>query len=1115
MKPFDAENIELKGKNLIEASAGTGKTYSIGILVLRMLLEKNIRIEQILMVTFTNAAVAELEIRIRSFLRKAHKIARNFDKNTVNTTEDSIYTIVGRAINQKGKEEVIKLLRNAILFLDETSIFTIHGFSQFTLSEYAFETGQLFNTEIIEDQSKIIEAVVNDFWRKNISVLDMEILKVLDDTGFTRMKLLDFAKDIINGKKLYVRNRIDKKEWLALVKEKQNQVEIAYSHISKLVKNNWGIIRHTSIRSTKMKDIISNNDYKGFVEKFITDYKRFEKKGEQKYVQNFEFLFDSIKNITDAESEFNDLKIEIMVNIFDDAAGYLVEEVEKRKNRNQMLSFYDLISKLHREVVINDNHGIQNKLREKYKCVFIDEFQDTDYLQYGLFKKVFVDEGNSIVFFIGDPKQSIYGWRGADLNTYINARNDIEYKYTMKSNFRSTASLIAAMNEFFPSGTCGESLESNPFCSKEIAYEEVNTANKDLAVLYKNDKPVSSFDIINHPHKSNSIDILFESTAKEVLDLLHTGYFDKDNVKTRVKPDNIGILVRSNKETKKMKKLLLKYNVPAIITDETKVMETDEAKDLYYVIFAIINPDNSSISRALLTSFTGFTTEIVANQDLDYHKSLFLELQKNWKSSGIYSAVLSFIKNYDIRKYLLDKSTGNGYRIYSNLMQLTDILNEKETFDNYGPEKLADWLKKSLEGLDSSSKYEQQLESDDKAVKISTIHKSKGLSYDIVLLPHANFSSQTESNIKSTTFHKDDDIFMSFYKTQEELDNFRFQAEQENRRLLYVAITRAIYKCIINFNNKDGTLNSFMHGNFSDNINIKQPLKETAYIYTPEDEKKIEKKPILFTGKIEDKWRLTSYSGLDIHTVNHSWEKEPEQIYKEEYENFIFRELPKGIQTGLIVHSLFEYIDFTDDTNWDKIIERTLKYAGRKVSKENIKKYKDLLKNTVNTTMYPNDFKLSDIENNKRFNELEFFFSFDNWKGNEIKNILPHVSISNQHIEGIMHGFIDLLFEDRGKFYILDWKTNYLGNIIEDYTQDKLEKAMTNNNYHLQYYIYTIAAKRFFEDRLPQFDYEKHFGGIYYLFIRGMRNGQSNGIFFTKPDRGKLLLLEKILTSPE
>ena len=181
LQEFNVKSVPLLGTNLIEASAGTGKTYSIAILVLRLILEKEMLLKQILMVTFTKAAVAELEGRVRKFIRAALNFAQSGIK-----TDELINTLIKNSIEKKGAEKIISLLKDARMQLDETSIFTIHSFCQNTLNEFAFETGQLFNSVVVEDQSTLVEKVSNEFWRKKITTLDLDLLLLLKNKGLSR-----------------------------------------------------------------------------------------------------------------------------------------------------------------------------------------------------------------------------------------------------------------------------------------------------------------------------------------------------------------------------------------------------------------------------------------------------------------------------------------------------------------------------------------------------------------------------------------------------------------------------------------------------------------------------------------------------------------------------------------------------------------------------------------------------------------------------------------------------------------------------------------------------------------------------------------------------------------
>src|SRR5215210_6341644 len=198
IKPFNASTVPLRGSNLIEASAGTGKTYSIAIMVLRLILEKRISVKEILMVTFTKAAVAELEERIRLFIREAHKVSLKKQ-----TSDDTITKIVNQAIKDTTRQEVQQILKDAVLFLDETSVLTIHGFCQQTLTEFAFETNQLFGSETLNDLPSLIESEVNKFWRENITTLDVTLLGQLIEHGLCRSDIVSVIREHISGKKYF------------------------------------------------------------------------------------------------------------------------------------------------------------------------------------------------------------------------------------------------------------------------------------------------------------------------------------------------------------------------------------------------------------------------------------------------------------------------------------------------------------------------------------------------------------------------------------------------------------------------------------------------------------------------------------------------------------------------------------------------------------------------------------------------------------------------------------------------------------------------------------------------------------------------------------------------
>lgn len=1110
MKIFDVLNIDLKGKNLVEASAGTGKTYAIGILVLRLLLESKFKIEQILMVTYTNAAVDELELRIRKFIDEAILQVRNISE----CEDELINQVLNKSIETQGRDTTLKLLNEAIEFLDETSIFTIHGFCKRVLTDYAFENSMLLNTEIIDDQSHLIEDAAAEFWRRNVTVISPHILKKMLEKNFSLKNIKEIYLRVANGAKLRIKNNIstDNQEIIydELYRLSLNQHKQFLSEIEK----NWQQIQNARIGQLKsIKAAVDNNLIGDFKEIFLTSFRS---KPDSAILQKLDFLFTEAIKVLDADNSIQALIVDIIATYYQKAVDFIESNIESKKKRNKLVSFYDLIKILHNTVVKNQSQVLKKELNYKYKAVFIDEFQDTDKMQYEIFQNLFIENSDTILYFIGDPKQSIYAFRGADLDTYNLAKSNLKDSlFSMNTNFRSTRFLLNGINEFF--GT-NEGVE--PHIPDNLNYINVEFGNESLGDLQCNGIQANSFEILTNADNQDNPEALnqklvLENLAGEIIELLSNSIIYKKNQHTNLKPSDIGILVRSNQHGKLIKDKLASYNIPAIVVDDTKVLETPEARDLYFVLYAIHDPDHSSISRALLSTFTNFNPDQIKKLNFELVHDLFIDLQNLWNKSGVYSAVSGFIKHFNIRSILLSPDNAGGKRAYTNLLQLAEILNEKEVFDGVSPLELLDWLQRARQGDKNAGKYEQLLEDDENSIQIVTAHKSKGLSYNIVILPFFNLVPKTKNNYfveyKNQEAHK----IISIYNDEEEKQHQQLIENQENERLLYVAITRAVYKCMIFYNNKDGILKKYIDklGTESKHIVYRSAINppDIYYKYLDFQEKSFSEKAKVFDTHIDNSWKVTSYSALTSNKEYVPHISEMNFDSKESYDEFIFFLLEKGVRTGLIVHKLLEKINFLNPVNHKFLITNILNDFGIIPSESETDLYFSLLSNILKTNLVPLDFKLSQLDNNKKLTELEFYFSLDRFKTTELNTILPHLNLNYTEIEGVMHGFIDLVFEYKNKFYILDWKTNHLGYRLEDYSPNKLNDEIIKNNYDLQYLIYTIALIRYLRSINPDFEYERGFGGIFYLFVRGIRQNSDYGIYFTKPDYNQILKLESLI----
>lgn len=1139
-KPFEALKVNLAGKNLIEASAGTGKTYSIAILVLRLVVEKDISVNKILMVTFTNAAVAELKDRIRHFLKIAY--VYSFHNKT---NDNNIKSIVDNAKKNSNIIDIQKRLKDAVLLIDELEIMTIHGFCQQTLNEFAFETNRIFGAELVTDVSDIVADNINKFWRKHITTLSSELLQIL---GYKSLKeeIKQIVKLHLDGKrflpydnqKKYTPEDFSYKEFKQQLENNIQHKEYTYQKLITTFLENKESIKIGIERANKSKDKIQLLSLIDKPEKFI-DYALKIKNQVLNNTPNtfLEIINDYKENI----KSHKELSQTLHVNVCCFAIQEISNAVLGYMSNNNLLNFNSLIDSLHDAVASGDNYKLANELKKKYRAIFIDEFQDTDKSQYKIFETIFLRDYknvsgnlkerykflgyNTIAFLIGDPKQSIYGFRKSDIFTYFKARNFIGNNvYGMQTNYRSNQRFIEAMNHFFQPKE-----DFDAFCNTDknnrIEYQIVNAPeNSEKEILFTNNKesiPISIFKLKN----KNEI---YQSVTQTIFYLLtnEDTFIQKSQQQRKVKPVDICVLVRSNAEGLEIKNSLSQKGIPNVFISNSSILNSIEAIEILYLLEAIVHPSKGNINRVCVGNFLKMKTEDLLQLNEELLISRFLTYNEIWLKDGVYPAVMRFANDF----YILDnnkENTGNE-RLKANFIQLAELLNKTEHQKNLSQEELITWLKKNIESNDASVDENQiRIESDEQAVVITTIHKSKGLEFKIVLCPFLDFKINNFNGIVNFRNAAGEYVFhYSNALNDEEKNLYKTQQEQENSRLIYVAITRAIMKCYI-FKNDISSKQTTSIANFVNNNNIEKvglvafddvPEVDEDIIYIPED--KEQKTPNLIAHNfslLQPNWAQWSYSKISGHGEISL--KEKANTFDDDYDKFIFETLKFGAATGNFLHLLLEKIDFMKEENFGFLIHKIVVDYFANPSEEFLQNIEKLLLHLIYAPIVTNDqtLLLRNISFSKRLQELEFNFELPPTQLPallQIANDEIDIYINTQQAmeaEGIFKGFIDLLFEFENKFYILDWKSNYLGFRAEDYTSEKLHRAMNENNYHLQYLIYTVAVKKYLSLRKPEFDFEQHFGGVIYVFLRGVRSDNSNGIYYTLPSAKTIERIEEIL----
>ena len=1118
---FNASIVNLHDRNLIEASAGTGKTYSIAILVLRLIIEKNFSVKEILMVTYTKAVVAELEERIRLFVKTAFAVAKN-DK----VEDTTIQEIVTRNIKTLGHDVLYTRLQEAVLSLDESSVLTIHSFCQNALSEFAFETDQLFDAEAISDMSEITLNEVNQFWRTYITTIEVDLLSILL-TSLKKGNFLIIINEVLGGKEFLT--NLELIDDLLINHHKQTEVAEALETLNDLeitkkqeffdfINNNRDLLIERT--STNKNAIASFMDAIDDPEEFLVV---FQKKRTNKYVQSLYpelvLIFNEMQLFT---IEYSKLKDSAVYSIYTLSIPIITNAIQQFKQAQNIITFDDMITHLHQAVTTKTNEPLYKALQQKYKAVFVDEFQDTDKLQYEIFDTVF--KAPTVLFFIGDPKQSIYSFRKADIFTYFKAGKQVDHQYGMNINYRSSVNYIDAMNVFFKPEP-----DFDPFCfngsANSIDYIQVSSPkNNNKGELYYNKKPVVPLEI---NESINNAQVIYK-TASVVSNLLGDKKYEIRNGTTQrpILPSDIGIIVRSNKQGQAIKKELTQLGIHAITIDDSKLLSSDEAIEILYVLQAIHENSRANISKALLSCFTSYTREEIVNLSDEELLIKFRTYKQNWEREGAYVALHLFLKEFNVKSVLMNRTQG-GDRQLSNVLQLIELLHKVQQFKTYNPAELIHWLHSNIESNNSSeNEFVQRMESDEDAVKIVTIHKSKGLEYNIVLAPHLDLLSTKDYGAASFR----DDVTETYYYgftalfDSNQIAMLQLQTEQENRRLLYVAITRAVYKCFVFKNNSSYYANSSL----TPFINALKSYKGTLIAIENEVPNAISanQKPVwkpfqplkIDKFKLSDtNWRKLSYSAIVAPHEYHP--KDNHQTCADDYDQFIFKTLPKGAQCGNMLHYIFENIAFDDESTHEYVIKKALyQFFPSKVNA-----YKDDLLQLVNETLNAKidiagtSINLAAVSNKQKLNELEFDFHVNEFQLNQLAALstderqfeLKYLG----EIKGWLNGKIDLFFEYEGKYYILDWKSNFLGDTVDYYSQEHLANAMNENNYHLQYLIYSLAVKKYLGKRLPNFDYDTQFGGVVYLFVRGLRNGNDKGVYVFKPEENEIDGLEKLLNN--
>ncbi|WP_239543991.1 exodeoxyribonuclease V subunit beta [Marinomonas foliarum] len=1196
-EPLNALTFPLFGKRLIEASAGTGKTYTIANLYLRLLvptgpslsedggdLDKPLTVDQILVVTFTEAATAELKARIRGRIRAARKALLQGESSDVFLADWMAQ------MSAEQRAGAIEKLLYAEKQMDEAAVFTIHGFCQRMLSQNAFESRMLFQQTIETDELAPLSMAVKDVWRS--------VFYPMDDTKAALIQPIWSNPDALLKDLYLLNNQPDAKiavpdyDWESALSQAQETMAAVRAMwlsqsqdiIDALERSG---IKRTFWRKDPSKDIeamtqwarSSRFELDKSLEKFDTNEhaSRLSKGGD---LPAHEF-FGLVQSLRESFPDAGRLKAVLLTQLWQQTQ----ERMKRWKRSTQSLTFTDLLTSLDVALTQDEAGKLAERIRHLYPIALIDEFQDTDAVQYRIFSTIYapaqVDQNTLGLIMIGDPKQAIYAFRGADIYTYLAAKKRVDAVYSLATNYRSSAAMIQSVNGLFTT-------QAEPFRVTGIPFVEVQDrgvasgfsrqgqTQAALQFLYqRNDEPVSAKEYRQ---------TMAESCAAHLHELLLEGQQGLSLLDGKgVRPKDIALLVTNFSQANALKDALRQRGIASVyLSDKGSVFETVESRELLIVLTAILsNGQESKLRSALATSLVDWSLEdldTLNHDDVVYEKwgQAFRDYLEIWDKQGLLPMLREFMQDVALSANMLSHT--GGERRLTDFLHLTEKLQQK-SLELDSKEGVLRYLRLAIQNPNGNSDEQKiRLETDAELVRIVTIHKSKGLEYPIVYLPFA-FTPYRDQE-KSALYHDAQQqlwIAIDPDETQTELHKEELYAAEI--RLAYVALTRSKEACFIgsmevgkSSNKSRGAVSDVHLSGVGALIGEGEALEagdlypsierlceryqdgQMGLLELPEEPPRLprfkmdqaqltEPHARTFTGRVERDWWVGSYSSLVVEDKEQHDESVPgldettrlldplvEDIDVKdsqevpEQNRFTF---PKGAKPGTFLHDTLEgkaLHDVSSNPSFNDLLKTSHhKLMADFYERQGFDEWQGVLSewlpDIVNTELMAG-MSLGSLAPSACRKEMEFFIPVTGMNAlqldrisrehDEVSRVAP--MIQDRPLKGMLKGFIDLLFEYQGRYYVLDYKSNYLGDDFADYEPEKLVHAIAEHRYDLQYQLYTLALHRLLKQRLPNYDYEKHVGGVVYLFLRGMQPEQQTGVFHSRLTFEHVTALDKLFS---
>ncbi|WP_416462703.1 exodeoxyribonuclease V subunit beta [Rubrivivax gelatinosus] len=1174
-RPLDVFACPLDGIALVEASAGTGKTWNLCGLFLRLLLERRLEVQQVLVVTFTNAATAELRERIRARLVDVQAALDGRPAALADPFVAGLLAALRRPDIGLDDAEMRARVDRALQTFDEAGIFTIHGFCQRALADAPFASAMPLRQELGDDAA-LVREVVFDFWRRHVAggTLPAGVAELLLSRGDTPEAWVEL-----------VRRRSAKPlarlVWPAVLDEPvaadTTALDLAFDDARQL----WSAERETVLAAVhEALPRLNANRYKTdsvataarcwdeiaaapsallapsdkLLDKgkaaLLGAAKLQPKKGLAPPAPHafFEAADALLEALAAARAALEVERLRLVRRLLEDAP----ERLRALKRERRVLAFDDMLQNLHERLTGGACPQLAAALKARFPAALIDEFQDTDPLQWAIFEAVY-GAGDAPLFLIGDPKQAIYSFRNADLNTYLAARRSATASWTLAQNQRSSEPLLAALNGLFGH-------QPRAFMQDGLDYQPVDYGAKPRAAFADRGAERAALELWSLPRddegqplaKSNAMAGAAAACAAEIARLVDAGRRGEATLAGRgLAAGDIAVLVRSHRQGARMRQALAALGVASVELSQASVFASRDAEDLERLLGAVLEPANAARLRAALaTEAMGFdAARIAALADdeaaLAELVQRFAAYRETWFTRGVAVMLRRWMQDEGVAARLLSRA--DGERRMTNWLHLAECL-QRAAETTTSPEALQRWLHDERRAPGGDEEAQLRLESDRNLVQIVTIHKSKGLEYPVVFCPfvfdgHAG-GGGTDGEGRELHDAAGQQLWVFGDAEVEPGSEERAKVEHaaETLRLLYVALTRAVHRLVLvvgpygvrksaaesarallNWfvaDGQDAPADWLKGKRTPEEVNAAWLTFAAAHPHTvalrtlpdapgtPLAAEAADPEAIvaLPAPAVPPAWWIGSYSSLTQGLRHEGAAQDRDEAQRPARRaapaalaaDDVLR-FPRGAVAGECLHTLFEHADFADAARWPEAAARALAAhppeaeadAGRRVP------MLESLLGDVLATRLPGGVVLGDLPPGKRLAELEFTLPAPALAADALAAVLreaglPVPALAFGTLRGYLRGFIDLIFEHRGRCHVLDWKSNHLGWTAADYGPEPVTREVAAHGYQLQALLYLVALHRWQRARRAGYDPERHLGGAMLLFVRGVRPGWRN-----------------------